>query len=684
MGNKTLTQTEYFAAIEDKDQLAAAVTEKIRIYREWITSKGLVSLWKKKLQNYYGVSANGNSSQAVTAGGSEGELSLIKVNDLHNLIQNQLVMVTSQRPAGVARSANTDTSSLKASRIGTAIAEYYMSQVGFETKFVSATETALLCDEAFVELFWDKTAGDPIAVDPETGLPEMSGDCILRTHAPWNVARDPGLTVEQQKWHIISFRMNKFDAAASYPKFADSILASEGDDLPDLSMNDVPEGSDTIFGHLLTHDRTAAAREGRYALMIAGQIVLDSALPYKDYPIERMAPSDVIDGPMGYSSANDILALEEVTDALHSVVTTNQVTFGGQCIVSPQGADLNYTDIGKGVRVFELPPDMVDKLRPLQLTQTAPEVFNYIGLLGQKKEQAVGVNSVVRGQPEGQLAGASGSALALIQTQAIAFNSGIQRSYFRLLSGGMTKFIGILRTYADTPRVAKIVGKSKAQGLKEFKYTGEDLNSISSIVYEMVNPMAQSFGGRLTFAQDLLKAGQIKNPKQYLTVAMTGQVDAMTDDDEADAMLILEENEWLTEEKPVRAIITQMHQDHIKSHTSQITLEMIANDPQTVSRILAHVQEHIDIWQQASMMNPGILMATGQQPLMPPPGMMPPQGPMGPGGPPSLGAPPMGKMIGNGQPPIVQKAGEIRKPNLPTIAGTRDKPTVPGVTDQGM
>src|SRR4051812_13971368 len=121
---KNAASTEYFASIEDPEKLAPAMTEKIRVFRNYITERGLVSLWRKKVQNYYGISANGNTSQGITSGGSEGELNLIKVNDLHNLVQNQLVMVTSQRPAGVARSVNSDTSSLKSSRIGTAIAEY--------------------------------------------------------------------------------------------------------------------------------------------------------------------------------------------------------------------------------------------------------------------------------------------------------------------------------------------------------------------------------------------------------------------------------------------------------------------------------------------------------------------------------------------------------------------------------
>lgn len=693
MGNLTTqTSDQYFATITDPIELASQMQEKIRIWRNWCSGQGLLTLWQNKLKNYYGISSSGNSSQAVSTGGTQGELFKIKVNDLHNLVQNQLVMVTSQRPAGIARAVNADTDSLKASRIGTAIAEYYMSQVGFETKFVSATETALLCDEAYVDLFWDKNAGDPIAVDPDTGLPEMSGDCVLRTHAPWNVTRDPGLTIEQQKWHILSYRLNKWDAVSAYPRFAENIKGLGKDNLPDLPLDDVPDGSDAITAHLLVHDRSSAVPDGRYALLIGDDIVMDSkdatglpALPFKDYPVERIAPSNVIDGCTGYSAANDILALEQVTDALHSLATTNTVKFGGMNLVGPQGSNLKVSELENGSRYFELPADQVGLLRRLDLLATPPEIYNYIGMLGNKKEQAVGVNSVVRGQPEGQLAGASGSALALIQTQAISFNSGIQRSYFSLLSGAMTKLIGILSVYADTPRVAKIVGKSKASGLKEFKYTGRDLNSISSIVYEMVNPISQSFGGRLTLAQDLLKSGLIKSPKQYINVVTTGQTDVLTEDDESDQLLILQENEWLTEGRPFQAIVTENHSDHIKSHMSVLSSLEAKSDPELVNQTLAHIQQHIDLWTQASMSNPGILMASGQQPLMPPP---PPPGMMGPpppAGPPVPGdLPPMGKMVGDGQAPAVHAAGEVRHPNLPTVAGTKNKPVIPGVTDAGL
>lgn len=666
---------EYFASIQDPEKLADEMLLKISEWRGYIQSRGLADLWRKKLSNYYGISANGNSSQNVNRGGSEGELSLIKVNDLHSLIQNQLVIVTSQRPAGIARAINTNVDSLKSARIGTAIAEYYQVQGGFESKFVQAAETALLCDEAFLDIYWDKMKGDPIAVDHDTMEPVMSGDLVLRTHCPWNVARDTGSKIESQNWYIISYRDNRWDLAKTYPKFEEEILSATDGNLPNLSLDDLPESSDQIYVHLLVHDRSPSVRDGRYALLVGTKIVYDSELPFKDFPVDRMSPSDVIDGLIGYSSANDIMALEETTDALNSIVVTNQVTFGGQVIIGPIGANIKHTDVAKGVRYFEVQPEFVDKIRPLDLLRTSPEIFNYINALGTKKEQQVGVNSVVRGQPEGQLSGASGSALALIQAQAISYNSGIQRSYFRMMSAIMTKAISVLRSYADTPRVAAIVGKSKSQGLKQFKYTGKDLSSISSIVYEQVNPVSQSIGGRMQMAQDLIKAGMIKSPKQYISLLTTGNLDTVTQDDEADELLILEENEFLSEGKPVQAVLSEMHSDHIKSHMSVLSSMSAKQDPQVVQITTAHIQEHIDMWTQLSQTNPGFLMATGQQPIpmpMAPPGMPGPGGPGAPQGPQQLEGPP--------QAPSEQQAQGVNMPSLPNVAGTQDQAQVPGVT----
>jgi hypothetical protein len=674
-------ELEYWAATEDLVKLSDSMKEKIRVWREWANSRGLLQLWAKKLKNYYGISEGGNTSQDVTKGGSEGELNLIKINDLHSLVQDQLVIVTSQRPAGIAKAINSDPKNLASAKIAEGVAEYYMASLGLESIFVQCAEIALLCDEAYLDLYWDKQAGTPIAIDPDTNRPEMSGDPVVRIHAPWNVTRDPVCPVAQQKWKILSLKANKYDLAAAYPKFRERILTAKNDSLPTIPMNHIPDGSDMMWFHLLVHDRTPALESGRYTVLIGDDIVADMELPYQEYPIERMAPSDVIDGSLGYAPSTDILAAEQVTDALHSIIVTNQVNFGGQTIVGPSGVGLNYMELAKGMRYIELPPDMVDKLKPLALTKTAPEIFQYLQVLGQKKEKAVGSVQGLLAQQATQAA--SGSSMALIQAQAISYNSGTQRSYFALLSGAMTKLIGILRTYADTPRIARIVGKTKSPGLKEFQFTGQDLNAVSSITYELVNPASQTYGGKLTMAQDLIKAGMITNPNQYINVVTTGQIEVLTQDDEKKQMLILQENEALMDGRPAKAVISENHQQHIESHGALLTQEAKENDPELVARVLEHIQDHLNQWMQASVSNPGILFATKQQPL-PLPQMMGPQTGPGGGGPELPGGENGIPALGGGpESPVMDKAENVREPGLPNLPGTNEKPTVPGVTETG-
>jgi hypothetical protein len=680
----------YFATLREPDEYVDACLEKIAVWRQWAASKGLMDLWSRKMGAYYGW-LDGASSQRVLTSGTEGELSNIKINDLRTLVQSQLVTVTSMRPAGIARAVNADVKSLRNSRIGTAIAEYYLSQSGFEGLFVQACEAALVVDEAYLDLFWDKGAGDPIRPDMDpTGKPMgmiMSGDAKMRLHCPWNVARDPAVAVDRRTWNIISILFNRFDLAAANPKFAKEILAAEQDMVPQHKLQERP-GDDNVYLHLVVHDRTPACPKGRYSMIVGDTLIGDTldasgepSLPYPEYPVDRMSPADVIDGPTGYCPSNDVMAMEQVTDALHGIVTTNNITFGGQSVVGPPLTGITISEVAKGLRYFEVAPDQVDKIQPLQLTKTSPETYQYIATLSSKKQEVMGS---MAGTLQAQATqGASGSAMALIQAQSVQFNSGTQRSYFKTMSRSMTKLIGVLRVYADTPRVARIVGKSKAMGLKEFKYTGKDLNSISSIVYEPVNPVSQTLGGRMQMAETLIQNGQISSPKQYLTVVETGNLDAMTNPDEDKQLLILEENEWLSEGKPVQAVVTENASEHIMGHMSVLSSPQAKSDPTIVQTVMQHIQEHLNLWQDASMNNPAILLATGQQPLPPPPappGMVPPGGPggpppgAGPGGPPPKGK--TGEIAGN--PMAASEAQQPQGPRMPINPATGERVPVPG------
>lgn len=683
--NPGMTPTNFLSE-KDPVKYVDACLEKITTWRDYCSSRGLNDLWERKLGAYYGLSEDSYSSQRVISSGTQGELSNIKINDMRSLVQNQLVVVTSARPTGIAKAINSDPKSLKNSRIATALAEYYQTEQGFEQKFVDACEVALIVDECFQELYWDKDAGDPVRPEvDENGeiiaqkKPVMTGDARLRIHCPWNVARDPDMRSEDQKWHILSILCNRFELAAAYPQFSEQILKAAQDNASQLKLQ-VRKGDDCVYLHLVVADRTPAVPEGRYSMIVGDTLIADMALPYALYPIDKITSAEVIDGPNGYCQSNDILAMEQSTDALHSIVLTNNVTFGGQSLVGPPLTGVDIQEVAKGLRYFQVAPELADKIQALQLTKSAPETYSYIEKLESKKQQALGS---VTGTLQAQATqGASGSAMALIQAQSVQFNSGTQRAYFRSMSRVMTKLIGVLRVYADSPRIIRIVGKAKSQGLKEFKFTGKDLDSISSITYEQVNPVSQTIGGRMDMAKDMIANGMITNARMYLNFVQTGNLDVLTEPDEEMNLLILEENERLSNGEDVSVLITENHQNHIKAHMSVVASPEAKADARIVEATLAHIQEHLNVWQDASLNNPAILLATGQQPLPPPPSLMGPPGGM-PGAPmpdqggaigPGAGSDPSSAVIPPGENP--ENAPEM--PNMPVNPATGERQTVPG------
>lgn len=690
---------EYFAAITaDSNAYHDALIEKLNSYRRYIESSGKLSLWKKASQNYYGISSDGTkSAHTVTLGGDAGQLVKSKVNDFRNLIQHALILITSQRPAGEAKAINSDTESLHQATIASSLIEYYLSQVGYEANFVRIAETALVNDESFGIVNWDPNAGDPVRpeIDEEgqpTGKMMMTGDLRFQKVSPWHMAREVFLmSPDEMKWGIHSWRENRFDVAEKYPNQREAILEDNCRNIRTLGFDIDENESDMMEVHCLYHDITPTVKNGRLTIFTSEVILFDGEFPYPEFNIYRMSQNDVNDSPFGYSNNYDILAIEEITDSLHTLICTNQIGLGGNVIVGPKGAGIDYKRLSNALSFLEVDPAFHDKIHVLQLVRTAPELFQYLETLGRKKETLAGINSVVRGDPEGALRSNSGSALALVQAQSLQFNSGGQRSYYHLLSRSCTGMIKILQRYADSEKVIQITGKVKGQYLKEFRYTKDDLKQVSSVIFEMTNPIEKSIGGKQALADNLLNKNMIKNPRQYLTVARTGNLDAMTQDDEADEMNLIAENERIREGKPVEPLICENHKEHVKSMMSVVASPESKDDAQLVARALEHIQKHTDMWQQLSMTNPAILIATGQEvlpPPPPPPGMMPPGGP---GAPPPQGPPPQGPPPPTGGPsqnmdrmmspqtPAEQSSQNIKRPAMPKNPMTGDRAPMPGV-----
>jgi hypothetical protein len=244
------------------------------------------------------------------------------------------------------------------------------------------------------------------------------------------------------------------------------------------------------------------------------------------------------------------------------------------------------------------------------MLQIPPEIFNFANILVHTQETISSVNSVARGNVERQM---SGTAMALVAQQALTFSSGLQHSYNTLIENVGSAVIELNQTYAVVPRIAQIAGKSKKSYMQEFK--GDDLKGISRIVVDSANAFTKTSAGKVEVANNLLQSGLIKTPEQYLQVVQTGTLEPLVEHDQAQLMLIRQENEMLASGQEVQSLMTDDHSLHVLEHSVVLSDPDVRRDPAILNTALAHIQGHINL---AQNQNPMLTQMLKQQSLAQP------------------------------------------------------------------
>ena len=676
----------YWAAAAPED-IGDELSKKCDEYYAFLTSSSLVDLFRKSFYAFYGLfpetAVQGMGLFAIgslIAGGSEGEIVRMKVNHYRNLILHQLSLTTSQRPALECRALNSDSASLAQAYLGDGILDYYVREKGLERHFDRATEIALVMGEGWIRCDWDATAGKEYGQGPN-GTVLHDGDIVVKTYNPFDVVRDTTVQcADDLNWWICHDLKNRFDLAAKYPALADEILATSTDVTSGRRFIDptkiIPSSgigsrhTELIDIYEFLHVPTDALPEGRYTIFLNGGITLfDGPLPFRHVPLHRIAASNIIGAPFGWTLAFDLIGIQEIIDKLYTVVASNQMATGLQNFWQPPGNNLSKTNISGGLNLLE----SVVKPEVLQMCSTPPEIFSFITKLEGVMETLSGVSAVNRGATPENLK--SGSALAFVAAQAVEFSSDLQASYNGTLEGVGTTIINILKDYAATPRMATIAGSFNRPLMKE--YVGNDLTQIDRVVVDAVAATSKTTAGKIQIAQDLLQAGLIKNPQEYLTIINTGELDPLFESEMSQILLVRAENEDLRAGKMPMVIILDDPVLHVLEHASLLANPDSRRDPNLVGNadqtkgpltgVLGHIQEHINVAQQRT---PALLALLKQAPLPQP---MPPQpSPQSPGQPQvrpgQMGAGPTGMPAQlNPVPPQLQQAEAIKSPNMPNL-----------------
>ena len=660
------TQT-YFAA-KPANECAAVMMNKIDAWTNNLEANGYLDKLRSSWAAYHGAYyTDVGTGHQITFGGVSGEITNLPVNHLRNLAQHILVMTCSTRPSMEARATNTDYKSLTQTILANGLLDYYMREKRLENILKLAVEYAIVMGSGFVKMSWNATSGQMYDFNEDTQTPIYEGDVEFTVLNPLDIIEDNTKENGAKDWIASRSWKNRFDLVAKYPELTDKILSvMTKNELERFRFNGIgANDTDDVPLYEFFHKRTECLPDGRYILFLSDTCVLyDGPLPYRNLPIYRIAPSDILGTPYGYSNIFDCLPLQEAINSLYSMIMSNQNAFGVQNILVPRGADVSISELTGGLNIIECNMQ-AGKPEALQLCATPAEVFKFTDLIRQEMETLSGVNSVARGNPEASLK--SGTALALVQSMALQFMSGLQQSYVQLIEDVGSSLINMLRDFAVVPRVAAIVGKNNRAYMKEFK--GDDLENVNRVIVDMGNALSRTTAGRVQMAEQLLQMGAIKDPEQYFTVINTGKLDAMTEGTQSELMLIRGENESMMANEPVQVLAIDEHKTHIEEHRSILADPDLRRDTQLVTTVLNHIQEHIRALQTT---DPNLLQLLGQTPLAPPGAQQAP-----PQATPSNGssAPPMSNAVKQQMaPPQNGAPGPIGPPKAPPGAPMQNQP----------
>lgn len=630
---------EYFAA-QDAEKTASILLTRANTWFHSLESNGYLDKLREMWAAYHGAYYSGfDDGHRITFGGEQGEIAQLPVNHLRNIADHMVVMITATRPSMQARAINTDYKSLVQAKLANSLLDYYMRDKRLEKYIQTAVKYAIVLGSGYIKIEWNATSGEIYDYDEITlpsgeriEVPIYEGDAQFSNLSPFDIVFDSTKESQDHDWVLCRSFKNRFDLIAKYPELKDRIVGlPTKSELEKFRFNTLGvDETDDIPVYEFYHKQTESMPNGRYLLFLAGDITLsDGPMPYVSLPIYRISPADILGTPYGYSPLFDILPIQDAINSLYSTILSNQSAFGIQNIIMPRGSDVNPVALTGGLNVIEY-NSQFGKPEALNLTQTPEEIFKFLEMLVRDAETISGVNSVTRGNPEASLK--SGNALALIQSMALQFISGLQQSYVALIEDTGTGLINMLKIMASVPRLALIAGKTNKMEMKEF--SGDDLANVSRVIVDVGNPLANTTAGRVQMAEQMLQMGIIKTPEQYLTVMNTGQLDVIIEDTQSELLLIRRENEDLIEGGEVITSVTDQHAMHIKEHKCILSDPDLRRDPELLNRVLMHIQEHIDALRNT---DPDLLMLMGEQPLAPPGAMNPPPMPMNQ---PQQGAPP--------------------------------------------
>lgn len=598
----------YFA-LKDRSEIGKALEEKRINFEFFLRDSGRQNLYNNLYREFYQAKYHHGNMYAT---GENGEFLNINVNEFRTGLQHIKSLILSQKITLSPAATNTDTDALSQTLLGKNIMSHYSKELKFDLLMDASIDMANLYADCYALTEWDVTKGG-VYIEDELGQKIYEGDPVISLHPPHMVAIDP--LNPNSDWHIVMLKCNKYELAALHPEYAAEIekIQMQPKYMFDAQINLAKYTGDTIFYFKFFHKDCPLVPGGRRTIYINDKIVLeDTTLEGVPYPITKFQVCAVEDSPLGYTNAFDGIQISQANNKIYSTMVTNESKFGIKPILFPKGCDIEPIDVAGGAVGVEYDPT-AGAPSVLDLLATSEQTFGLGSLLTSKLDITFGINDVTKGQAPKDIK--SGSGLALLQSMSVQFNSTLQKNFVVFLEELSTKLFRLLQMKVKNPRLVEIVGKDQEMYTKE--WSGESLGGIQKVVVELGDPAKDTAVGRQQVADNLLQYGEI-SMDEYFQVRETGNAGIKINDSVSHAMLISREDEMLMRgEKPIISKADK-HIDHFRKHNCLLDHPEIRNNPAKAALVLAHNQEHEDMYKMLMATDPLFLQMSGQQLLQMP------------------------------------------------------------------
>ncbi len=566
----------YWAAELDSERAAGNVAERIRRYRVWLKESGRADRMRRGFSAFYGRSPDGQGDTArVTASGEQGEFVDVTTNDYATLVTQTAVRTTANKPAFKAIATNADSASMEQASFGQDLMDYYSKTHSITDRDYEMVMIGGICSEGWEVFGWDATAGKNLT-DFAVGPPTNEGDIRVHSTTPFRVAYDPDAEdIDSLQWGAFKRRFNRFDLAKSLdsrnPEAAAKLRAMGNDNSREWegSEDDLDLGyrlrsdisGDLVWVWEFRHLPSPSLPNGRLLRFVTAECVVydsiqtvkneaggvlvgedgapqveDAGYPYDDLHMERYCPDNVIGSIAGHTASFDLLGLQELKDTLATQTMTAANAGGVSNLWTPTGDKPTVSSVVGAMNFVQSKTQPVP-LEGVQLSDQVPAAAEFVDrqMMRRCGESDVSMGEVPKGMP--------GNLAALLEAKTVQYHSRGQASFAHVLERGRTGILKILKRFAKSERVAVLGGV--ANGYKHKAWTAKDLTNVDRFVVESINPLTQTYAGKMDAAKELLEHGMIENPQQYLLLRETGRLEPLLESTEANLMRIRKEKEML-------------------------------------------------------------------------------------------------------------------------------------------